>query len=426
MKNKLLFSRSSFLVSLPMMVGSLLLCVLAAFFQQRELAAVLIFLFLMALTARLWAFASMKNVSVRIMGATQGMFPSETVQVEVEVHNGKFLPIVWLDVFFPLARDLCLTPEVCRKPDEWETPGLEEEKASQELVGEQRFSFFMWYETVRFTTNWTANRRGTYSTRGWRLRTGDGFGLAQVERGIGEETPDQFAVYPKLVRVKPDLFLRNLWNADTGTRGVMEDPTVIRSTRDYMTTDALKHINWRLAARGLPIAVNVYEDILPKNVHFLFDGESFGGPEPRWEEMEEALSILGSEFVRLEAAQVQCGLSLCQGESGKGVNLFNAGSAQALLHALAGYQPMPPVRDSENNKIIKQEPVFHEGPIYEAAQRIGRFYYVVYDLSSLPTSKLLQRLDHTVLTILTYEEAEAYGEYEVVGLRRLKEGEEYG
>ena len=79
----------------------------------------------------------------------------------------------------------------------------------------------------------------------------------------------------------------------------MEDLTVIRSTRNYMTTDSLKHINWRLAARGLPLSVNVYEDILPKNVHFLLDGESFGGNVPHWEELEETLSILASEFVLL-------------------------------------------------------------------------------------------------------------------------------
>lgn len=405
------------------MIGSFLLCILAAFFGQRELAAVLVFLFLMAVTARLWAFASMRNISVRIMGATQGLFPGETAQVEIEVYNKKFLPVVWLDVFFPLARSLCLTPDSCRKPDEWEVPTLEDEKASEQLVGEQRFSFFMWYETIRFTTTWTANRRGVYSTSGWRLRTGDGFGLAQIEQAVGAEVPYQFAVYPKLVRVKPDLFLRNLWNADTGTRGVMEDPTVIRSTREYMTTDALKHINWRLAARGLPLSVNVYEDILPKNVHFLFDGESFGGPEPKWNEMEESLSILGSEFIRLEEAQVQCGLSLCQGEDHRAVNLFNSGGSEVLLRALASYQPMPLARDEEN-KVIKQAAVFHEGPIYEAAQRVGRFYYVAYDLSSLRASKLLQRLDHTCLTILTYQEADVYGEYEVVGLRRLKEEEE--
>ena len=166
---------------------------------------------------------------------------------------------------------------------------------------------------------------------GWRLHTGDGFGLGQIERKIAENEGQKFAVYPKLVRIKPDLFLRNLWNADTGARGVMEDPTVIRSTRDYMTTDSLKHINWRLAARGLPLSVNVYEDILPRNIHFLFDGESFGGPESHLDEMEEALSILGSEIVRLRELQVQCGLSLSRGAGTPAVNIFHAGSAEELL-----------------------------------------------------------------------------------------------
>ena len=421
MKDNMVFHRSSFLVSLPFMGVNLLLCVLAAFFGQGTLAALLMFLFLMAAVSRAWAFASARKLTVTVSGAAHGMFPGETTNFELEIQNGKFLPVIWMEVFFPLARNLCLTPDSSREPDEWELSMLGEEGASEQLVGEKKFSFLMWYETLRFSTRWTAKCRGVYSIGGWRLRTGDGFGLAQIERKILGEGNHQFAVYPKLIRVKPDLFLRNLWNADTGTRGVMEDTTVIRSTRDYQTTDSLKHINWRLAARGLPLTVNVYEDILPKNVHFLFDGESFSGPEPHLEEMEDALSVLASELVRLEEAQVQCGLSLSQGNEGTAVNLFNAGATEELLCALAAYHPMKLKIDTESNKVLAQPPIFHEGPIYEAVQRVGRFYYIAYDTSRLGESKLLRRLDRTCTSILTYLESEPYGEFETIGLCHLKE-----
>lgn len=58
MKNKLVFSRSSLLVSIPVIATSALLCVLAAFFGQSALASVLMFLFLLAAVSRIWAFAS--------------------------------------------------------------------------------------------------------------------------------------------------------------------------------------------------------------------------------------------------------------------------------------------------------------------------------------------------------------------------------
>jgi len=422
MRDKLELSRSSWLVCLPAILLCLVFGTVAAFFGQTYLAAVLIFLGLMAVTARLWAFASAKRVSIRVSSKLRGLFPDEEASFDIEVYNNKFLPVVWLDLFCPLARDLCMVPQEVRQPDEWETAGLGEEGASTQLVGEKHFSFLLWYEKLRFTFQWTAMRRGIYSMEGWRLRTGDGFGLAQVERPILREDVCQFAVYPKLIPVSPDLFLRSLWNADTGTRGVMEDPTIIRSTRGYMTTDSLKQINWRLCARGLPLTVNVYEDIMPKNVHFIFDGESFSGPPSHLEEMEDALSILASELVRLHQAQVRCGLSLCKGHKVDATNYFSAETPFQLLQALAAYEPMEAKWDADQSRFVPQTPVFSSPPIYEAARRVGRFYYIVYDTSALTDRSLLHRLDHSQVSILTYTDPAPFGQFETVCLRQLKEG----
>lgn len=425
MKDNLVYSRSSYLVCLPVLLGCLVLCVLAAFFGQRDLALLLMFLALLAGGSRLWAFSAARGISVRVYSGARGLFPGEAFQVELKVNNQKFLPIVWLELCFPLARSLCLLPEKTRTPDEWEQSSLEEGRFSSQLVGELRLPMLLWYEERHVTTQWTARRRGVYSMEGWRLRTGDGFGLTQVERRLPEEDVRTFYVYPRLVGVQPDLFLRSLWNADTGTRGVMEDLTVIRSTRDYMTTDSLKRINWRLTARGLPMTVNVYEDILPKSVHFLLDGESYSGPDSHLEELEEALSILASELVRLEQAQVQCGLSLCAGAEAGAKNLFAPAATEELLCALAAYQPLDPKRDEEG-KVVVQPTAFDQAAILEQAQRVGRFYYIAYDRSALTDNRLLRQLGHTRATVLTTLEGAPFGEFETIGLRRLKEGEGRG
>ena len=425
MKDNLAAQRSSYLVSWPVLLVSTLLCVLAAFFDQQSLAGILMFLAVMSGGARLWAFSTARGIQLRITGGNKGLFPGEHTQVELVVQNQKFLPVVWLELVFPLARDLCLTPERPRKPEDWECSVLEGEGASTQLIGEQRLSFLLWYESRRLSVGWTANRRGVYSMKGWRFRTGDGFGLTQIERKLPQESVRTFYVYPKLIPVSPDLFLRSLWNADTGNRGVMEDPTVIRSTRDYMTIDSLKHINWRLTARGLPMTVNVYEDILPKGVHFLLDGESFSGPEPHLAELEEALSILASELVQLEQVQVPCGLSICKGSSGAGENHFSSANTEELLCSLASYQLLEPKRD-DDGKIQMQPTVFDEGPILEQAQRVGRFYYLAYDRTALSRSTLLNRLGDSITSVLTYQNAEPYGEFEVVCLRHLKEETGHG
>jgi len=423
MADKTEFRRSSWLISLPVMGICLLSGVMAVFFGQISVGSVLLFLFAAGAAARLWAMASVRRVSLRVEGKLRGLFPGESVTFDLEVRNEKLLPVFWMEVFCPLSEDLCLVPENSRRPDDWEELQLQEEGASLELVGEERLSLLLWYERVKLRSTWTARRRGVYSTSSWRLRTGDGFGLAQLERPIDPADVRQFAVYPRLIPVSPDLFLRNLWNADTGARGVMEDPTIIRSTREYMAADPVKHINWRLAARGLPLSVNVYEDILPRSVHFIFDGESFSGPPAHLEEMEQALSILASEVVRLSQNRVRCGLSLCSGAWGQAQNYFAAESPHVLLQAMAAYRPMEKKWDGEAHKYLPQTPEFDEGPIYDAAMRVGRFYYMTYDTAALSNRTLLQRLGQAGVTVLSYTPAQGWGGFETVCMEQLREGE---
>lgn len=424
MRSKPVLSRSSNLVTLPALVLVLVLCVLAAFFGQGRVAAVLMFLFLLALASRCWAALALRRISVSASSQSSGVFPGDKIQVDIEVENGKFLPLVWLELFFPLSPDLCMLPEEHRRePDENEKSALEDEGYSTELVGEKRFSFLLWYETAQCSMPWTARRRGVYSTTGWRVRTGDGFGLTQVEQPVSERNVRRFYIYPKLIKVRPDIFLRNLWNADTGAKGIMEDVTVIRSTRDYQTADSLKHINWRLAARCQPLTVNVYEDILPRSVHFLLDGESFSGPEPHLKELEDALSVLASLLVCLSALQVRCGLSLCRGTAGVS-NLFFA-ETEEMLRALAAYQPLPPRRDDEG-KITMQATVFDETPIFEVARSVGRFYYILWDAALLGKKSLPYRLGSAGTTLITAAEGKLQaGEFEVIPLSSLKEGREH-
>lgn len=349
MERKTAFCRSSVLTAPPALLAELLIGVLAVFCGQRALGSVLLLVCVLCAFSRLWAFLAMKGVSITITSPIRGLFPGDEVNFDIEIRNEKFLPLVWLNLYFPLAKNLCLTPDAPRAPDSWEITLLEEEGCSTEQVGEARLSFFLWYETRHISSHWIARRRGIYSMAGWQLHSGDGFGLTQVARPISQTDVRQFAVYPSLVGVSPDLFLRNLWNAESGNRGVIEDPTVIRSTRNYQASDPLKQINWRLIARGLPLTVNIYEDILPKGVHFLLDGESFAAHN---EELEEALSILASELVRLEEHQIHCGLSICRSAAGAAVNYFGGHTCtEELLCALAAgtalaasagsHQPVP-------------------------------------------------------------------------------------
>ena len=99
--NPIRFSRSIHLAS-PAVLGALALAaVVCAFFGQWGLAAALMFVFLLAGGARLWAWLSIRRVEVRVRSAVQGLFPGEEAAFDIEIRNNKFLPLVWLELFFP-------------------------------------------------------------------------------------------------------------------------------------------------------------------------------------------------------------------------------------------------------------------------------------------------------------------------------------
>lgn len=422
-ESRLSQTRTSILVSWPLIALCAVSGALAAFFGQAQLAAVLLFIGLFALTARIWARQSGKKLDIRVSADSGGIFPGDSVDFDIEIKNNKLLPLVWLELYCPLDRQMCLLPEERREPDIWEINELNAAKLSTDFVGEKRLSFVMWYESVTAKMHWSAQKRGVYSMKNWQLRTGDGFGITQVELGLRESDMREIVVYPAIVNVVPDMFLRNLWNSESGANGVMEDNTVIRSTRDYSRTDSLKHINWRMLARSQPLTVNIYEDILPKNAHFLFDGESFGGETPHPEELEDALSILGSLLIKLERLSVHCGLSMPGGVKQRAVNHFavSAPATEELLRALSLYETEEAEFSKEAEGYVFRPSRFNEAEIFEMSRGVGRFYYICYELPKPDDARLLSRLGHTKTSVLTYTRAEKFGEFETACFRDMKE-----
>lgn len=417
MKHKLVMSRSSYLTSLPVLMALLILGLLSAVWEWKRSSALLLFIFLLSLVSRIWAQTAISKLSVHFETDCKGVFPGDTIKTRVRIKNDKLLPVLWVELFFPLSKNHCLIPEDSRQPEEWEKPTLAALGASDTLVGSCRIPGLLWHEERNELISWRASRRGIYSGYQWRLRAGDGFGLAQVDTKA--EHDDLFAVFPAFQDVDPSFFLRNLWNAEVGTKGVMEDLTVIRSTRAYSASDPAKRINWRLAARGLPLQVNVYEDTLPKGAHFILDGESFSGPEEHPEALEETLSILGSLAVELEAHQVRCGLSLPEGKGNAPVLIPAGEGAEAHLWALAGYEPCEKMKD-ETGGVIQQGSRFDEAALLSAGSTAGRYYYVTYELNQLPS--LLLKLEPAYTSILTWKENSVGSEFETVCIRNFLSG----
>ncbi len=432
--NLFLGARSSLFVSTGGLVLFGALAVLSAVFGMMELCAVLAFLFLFCLVSRLWGESALRGVQVRYEGAPAALFPPGEVTLRFHIKNDRLLPVIWMELVQLLAEDPPLTPadpsEIRRvSGDQARLEGAEGEEAAFLY---KKFTFVMGGEELVWDSRWIARRRGIFRPAKVQLRGGDGFGLTQKEQLVGGGDRC-VVVYPALQPVSASLFLQDMWEATSGAKGYLEDPTIIKSTRDYTLTDPFKRINWRVTARSQKTIVYTFETILPKSAHFIVDCESFNGHQCRMEDFEDMLSILTSLILRLEELGIQSGVSLPRSKHAMPQVLLGAERTpvEEILYAFAGYELRDLVFPEEGKPIPYALPAqFRESRIL-SLRNVGRFYYVCGGLDKLDKNGLVSRLDPGRTILLPYHMPEslqetALHEFSVVGLQTLKRGDGHG
>lgn len=398
MKKLLSFERSSIFLSYLVIFANLLLCLIFVYFKQGRLASIFVILFVFFGILRFWLNLSSKGFKYNISAKSLGVFPNEKLKITVKIENSHFLPISRSYLSIPYTNE-CFETE--NKKEVIKLPKL------------------LWYEKAQEEISLLAIRRGIYKTEKWNIFISDELGLSELSLPIGDNLV--FAVYPKLINVRSEFFLKNLWNSETGNHGIMEDITVIKSTRDYSVNDNLKHINWRMLARALPLSVNVYEDILPQSVHFILDGESFSGKNPHRIELERALSFIASAINDLIFKNVYVGLSLSEGEEKYNRNIFNSKDISSLLFALSSYNTMP-IEFDNTGEYIEHISNFYINEIMDSIHSVGHFYYIAYNTDNFSKVKLLNYLDEGNTTLITFNGEKSFQDFENVAITSLMGG----
>ena len=410
MKNKLTAeSYSSFFVSTIALIIWFGASIGANLLGFNALAVFLMFIFLTCLVSRIWGNMAIRNVSVALDAQSVRLFQGNTTELTYTVTNNKFMPLIWLEVIQKLPKSKCLWPE--NEYDVYEIDRKEESFLPKELVSKKKFTFVLWYQTLSWTTVWEARRRGIYHIDKLRLVSGDGLGLAQKQSVRRPESQPAFVVYPRIQPVNIEMFLRTISNYLTGSKGYMDDQSVIKGSREYQLTDSWKHINWRMAAREHKLQVNMFETVLPKSAHFIIDGESFQELSPEFDELEEAISIIASIMLRLRNENMECGLSLPRSDGTLPINIFpsRGGGIDEVLYYLSGYQCIERSKNPEDlyKKAVNQPSLhseFDEQSMFFNENGLGKVYYVVHEVAKIKHWVLLERLGRTNVTLLTYKE----------------------
>lgn len=392
---------SSYLVSwaaLAMLGGGLFLSLRM---HAVLMAGLCLFFLLLGLVCRFWCARATDRLELRLVCPRTRLFPGQETTITYEVTNHKLLPLVWLELSQNGPDRGCLLADEAFEA--YDAP-YESDRSEAVPFLRQSFSFIGGFRTLRVESRWTAQRRGLYHIDKLVARSGDGFGLAQKDRTLPARELPMLAVYPRPVEVELSMFLRPQWDTDVGSRGWMEDNTVLKGNREYQPGDNWKHINWRMTAREQGTPINLYETIQPRAMRFILDGESFCGYE---QELESALEVLAAIITGLSGAGVGCSLSLPASKRFGAMTLHCDGMSgvDELLLRIAGFDCLCAL-DPE----VQQNPA---EPVYlpstfpaDAVSKTGGIYLLTRTGAQLP-KRLMARMPMGKCTVLCMTDAGA-------------------
>ena len=331
-KEKRVGFQSALLVSAGVIAGSFGASLLAWWVHADAVAALLLTVSAVGLASRLWGFYALRRLPVEVRADSETLSVGQEIALHYTITNAKALPLIWLELCQDVAPRDCLQPR-----EGFERRRFEADEAAYSGRSEawlRSFSFLTAYKKMEWTGHWVGCRRGVYRPGPLVLRSGDGFGLTQSVAAVPALEGKVFVVWPKIVPVRTEAFLRNIWTGHAGRAGWVEDPSVLRGERAYQPGDPWKRIDWRAAARTDELFVRQYETLRPMSVLFILDTASLEDPE-------EGISLTASLIRRLSLEGVRCGLALPQ--TGKDPALLlrpddPSVTAESCLYALADHE----------------------------------------------------------------------------------------
>ena len=293
--------QSALFVSYGGIALSLGLSILTWRFGLYRIGALLTAVAVTGIVGRLWGLHALRGLTVTVTPEAETLSVGKSVDVRYALQNDKLLPLVWVEVLHEIPARDCLVPDgsFARR----QLPPEEAERTGRAEVYLRRLAFLPGGGSLEWETSWTGVRRGVYRPQNLVLRSGDGFGLTQATGEVGGLSGRVLVVWPKLIPVRIQPFLRLVWSGSAGRAGWTEDPTVVRGERDYVPGDPWKRIDWRIAARTDELMVRQYETIRPMSVLFVLDVASL-------EDAEDGISLVASVIRALSREGIDCGLAL--------------------------------------------------------------------------------------------------------------------
>lgn len=230
----------------PFLVLILLLGLLGGVYS---LAAFALMLLIISAIAFWWKRHALDGVHVQRKFLYRRGYPNETLNMQVEVENRKFLPLPWLRVYDLLPLQVAPADESAVRQTHIADLGA--------LIS--LFSL-RWFERDRRAYNLLLRKRGVYRLGPASIESGDLFGIFEQ---IDPNGPvDYLTVFPETLPFQTLQLPSGDPFGDRRTRRrLYEDPNQPMGVRDYHPEDDFRRIHWPATAHTGDLQVKVYQPI---------------------------------------------------------------------------------------------------------------------------------------------------------------------
>lgn len=395
-------------------VIALILTLLALALDNAFFTAAAALIFTITGLCWLWSRFSFGGLYYNRHFSERRAFTGETVDLRLEVHNRKLLPLTWLNVVDMFPADLPVQDkDLMTNPTTHQS-----ELRTFWMVGP--------FQRIHRRFSIQCAQRGFYKYGPAHLHTGDGFGFFSRRAVLPAE--ERLIVYPRLYTVA-DLRLptRNPFGESRAKGRLFEDPLRTVGIREWQPADSLRRVHWKATARNQEMLSRVYEPSEEQQVLLFMNVATM---KRHWhgyipELQERTISVTGSLAALAAEERLPVGL-IANGalpESDQSLRLLpgrNPGQLVRILELLAAVTPFATaniedmllqeaVRAPWGATLVVVTAIAHEGllaallDLAAAGRRVVLFTLAEEPPSRLLTNVTVYHLPHLVEDLIAPE-----------------------
>ena len=234
-----------------------------------------------------------KGLSLDIRFSSKEAFEGDSLSLQEELSNNKFLPLPWVFVKFNVSRNLIFE-------------GDQDKNISDAHYQTDLFSIMM-YQSIKRKMSFVCGKRGFYRLRNVTMACSNLLYNRRFNKNVNNFT--ELTVFPKLLDGHDDINLiyRNLDATILSNSLINPDPFEFRGIREYQPTDPMRDINFKATAVAQQLMVNIHAPTSSKRLEIVLNLE-YNRPYPEFELYEQAIRFAATMAERYISQGVKLGL----------------------------------------------------------------------------------------------------------------------